>query len=520
MSQALIAALQNPALYPHPVDGFQLIETHISWVLLTGTYAYKIKKPVNFGFLDFTELSARQHFCQEELRLNQRLTQDLYLEVLPIGGSETAPELGSETPAIEYALKMRQFPQDQLLSAIQARGELSEAHIDTLAEQIAQFHLNAPKVPQDHPLGTPEAVMAPVQQNFDQIRPMLSDKGDLQQLDALEAWATSSYQRLLPLLAERKAKGFIRECHGDIHLGNVAQIDGKVVVFDCIEFNEPFRLTDITADAAFLAMDLEDRGLKCLSRRFVSAWLEQTGDYDALHLLNFYKAYRAMVRGKVSLFRLGQEQDSVQRAVILRQYRAYAALAESYSAIPSSFLAITHGVSAVGKSHVALRLIEALGAIRLRSDVERKRLFGEQDSTLKGQLADGIYNEDASLATYDKLHELAQKTLLAGFPVVIDATYLKANQRQAACAIAEQTGAPFLIIDCQAPDAVIAGWLEQRQNEGRDPSDATLEVVHAQQASREPLDNEELAHSKRVDTHDSSSLDDLVQCIRQRLPGL
>ncbi len=199
MSQALIAALQNPALYPYPVDGFQVIETHISWVLLTGPYAYKIKKPVNFGFLDFTELDARRHFCEEELRLNQRLAQDLYLDVLPIGGSEDAPSLDGSTPAIEYALKMRQFPQEQLLSAIQARGELNEAHIDALAEQIATFHLNAPKVPQEHPLGSAEAVMVPVQQNFDQIRPMLNEQADLQQLDALEAWAQSSYERLQPL---------------------------------------------------------------------------------------------------------------------------------------------------------------------------------------------------------------------------------------------------------------------------------------------------------------------------------
>lgn len=512
MSQSLIAALQNPALYPHPVEEFRVIETHISWVLLTGPYAYKIKKPVNFGFLDFTELSAREHFCTEELRLNQRLTEGLYLEVLPICGSEQAPTLGGEGAAIEYALKMRQFPQDQLLSAIQERGELDERHIDALAEQMAHFHLNAPQVAQDHPLGTPEAVMAPVQQNFEQIRPLLSDKADLVQLEALEAWAQSSYQRLRPLLADRKAQGFIRECHGDIHLGNVAQIDGQVVLFDCIEFNEPFRLIDIASDAAFLAMDLEDRGLKCMARRFISAWLEQTGDYQALQLLNFYKAYRAMVRGKVALFRLSQEQSSVQRAVILRQYRAYATLAESYSAIPTPFLAITHGVSAVGKSHVAMRLVEALGAIRLRSDVERKRLFGQQQ--------DGLYSAEASQATYERLHQLAQQTLLAGFSVVIDATYLKAAQRQAAWQVAEATGMPFLILDCQAPEAVIASWLSQRQSEGRDPSDATLEVIQAQQANREPLDARELLHSGRVDTHDSASLDSLIERIRQKLPGI
>ncbi len=400
MSQTLIAALQNPALYPHPVERFEVIETHISWVLLTGPYAYKIKKPMDFGFLDFTSLDKRRFYCNEELRLNQRLTDDLYLEVLPITGSEEAPRIGGDGEAIEYLLKMRQFPQDNLLAAIQGRGELSNQHIDELAEQIAHFHQNTPKVPLEHPLGTAESCMAPVRQNFEQVRPLLKDKADLQQLDALEAWAESSFERLLPVLQERKAKGFIRECHGDIHLGNAALIDGRVVLFDCIEFNEPFRFTDVCADFAFLAMDLEDRGLKCHARRFVSLYLEHTGDYQALELLNFYKAYRAMVRAKVALFSLGYQTDAVQRAATLRQYRNYANLAESYSAIPSRFLAVTHGVSAVGKSQVAMRLVEALGAVRLRSDVERKRLFGEQPEHDRGQFAAGIYSSQASEATY------------------------------------------------------------------------------------------------------------------------
>ncbi|WP_130931321.1 bifunctional aminoglycoside phosphotransferase/ATP-binding protein [Pseudomonas sp. Sample_24] len=518
MSQSLIAALQNPALYPHSVDGFQLIETHISWVLLTGDFAYKVKKPMNFGFLDFTTLEARKHFCGEELRLNQRLTDDLYLEVLPITGSAEAPQLGGDGPAIEYVLKMRQFPQTGLLSTLQANGELTTAHIDEMAAQIARFHLNAPKVPAEHEAGTPDSVMAPVRQNFEQILPFISDKADLQQLDALQAWAESSFERLKPLLVQRKADGFIRECHGDIHLGNATVIDGKVVIFDCIEFNEPFRFTDVYADSAFLAMDLEDRGLKCLARRFISQYLELTGDYQGLELLNFYKAYRALVRAKVALFSMPADATPVQRATSLRQYRNYANLAESYSTIPSRFMAITHGVSAVGKSHVAMRLVEALGAIRLRSDVERKRLFGEQ--TMANDLQAGIYSSEANTATYQRLHEIAAVILHAGFPVVVDATYLKHDQRDSAAKVAEATGAPFLILDCNAPQAVIESWLQQRQAEKSDPSDATLAVIEAQQASREALTPAEILCSKRVQTNESGTLDTVVEQIRQRLPGL
>ncbi|MDF2642560.1 MAG: hypothetical protein K0R45_1833 [Pseudomonas sp.] len=512
VSQSLIAALQNPALFAHPVEGFQVIETHISWVLLTGPYVYKFKKPVNFGFLDFTSLESRGHFCKEELRLNQRLTEDLYLEVIPVTGSVDAPQLGGSGEVIEYALKMRQFPQDGLLSTLQANGELTTAHIDQLARQIADFHLEAPRVNADNVLGSPDSVMAPVLQNFEQIRPFLSEAADLAQLAALQAWAESSFERLKPLLAQRKAEGFIRECHGDIHLGNATLIDGKVVLFDCIEFNEPFRMTDVYADIGFLAMDLEDRGLKSLSRRLVSQYLEVTGDYQGLEVLNFYKAYRAMVRAKVALFSLSADADGVQRATTLRQYRNYANLAESYSAIPSRFLVITHGVSAVGKSHVAMRLVESLGAIRLRSDVERKRMFAGQDA--------GLYDASSSEATYARLHELAGQSLRAGFPVVNDATYLKREQREAAAQVAEVTGVPFLILDCEAPQAVIAGWLEQRQAENEDPSDATLEVIEAQQASREPLSADEGLRSKHVETNVSSDLDNLIDHLRQRLPGL
>lgn len=511
MSQTLIAALQNPALFPHPVEQFQVIETHISWVLLTGPYVYKMKKPVNFGFLDFTSLPARQHFCEQELMLNQRLTDDLYLEVLPVTGSIEAPQLNGEGEAIEYVLKMRQFPQDGLLSTLQAKGELTTAHIDDMARQIAEFHLKSPKVPMENPLGSADSVMAPVTQNFEQILPFLSEKSDLIQLEALEAWANTSFERLKPLMNQRKLDGFVRECHGDIHLGNATLIDGKVVIFDCIEFNEPFRMTDVYADIGFLAMDLEDRGLKSLSRRFVSQYLELTGDYAGLQLLNFYKAYRALVRAKVALFSLNADADQVQRAATLRQYRNYANLAESYSAIPSNFLAITHGVSAVGKSQVAMRLVEALGAIRLRSDVERKRVFANHED---------LYSADVSAATYQRLNELAGVVLRAGLPVVIDATYLKLAQRQATAQIAEAMGVPFLIIDCAAPKAVIEGWLAQRRAQNQDPSDATMEVIEAQLASREALTADEILRSRHVETNVSGDLDKLIADIRQHLPGL
>ncbi len=520
MSDRLTDALCNPALYPHPVTRIQLIETHISRVILTGPRAYKIKKPVNFGFLDFTTLAARKHFCEQELLLNQRMAPELYLEVLPITGTPEAPVLGGSGEPIEYALCMREFPQDQLLDQVQRRGELTSAHIDALAGQIARFHNQTPAIPASHPLNTAQAIVAPMRQNFEQIRPLLDHPADLTRLDALEAWTETSISRLQPLLEQRCQNGMIRECHGDLHLGNATLLEGRVVLFDCIEFNEPFRMIDIASDAAFLAMDLEDRGLRAQSSRFINGWLEQTGDYAALPLLNLYKAYRALVRAKVGLFRLHQETDPAQREAILVQYRSYASLAEGYSQIPARILAITHGVSASGKSAVALRVVESIGAIRVRSDVERKRLPGQAETPASTALDSGWYRPEITRATYQRLHELAGQILQAGFSVVLDATYLYREQRQAAQDVAETRGVPFLLLDCHAPLEQILQWLAERQTAGQDPSEATAEVIQAQLARQQTLEADERPHSLRVETWQEASYANLEQQLRRHFSGL
>lgn len=512
MTVQLIKNLQNPSLYDHPVEQFQVIETHISWVILTGPYAYKIKKPVDFGFLNFTKLADRKRFCEEELRLNQRLTKDIYLEVLPITGTEANPQLGGDGEVIDYVLKMRQFPQEQLLSQLQARGELTEAHIDQLAKQIAQFHNITPRVPVEHELGSPDIIMAPVRQNFEQVREMLpEDKAGFAQLDALEAWAESTYERLQPLLVERKANGFVRECHGDIHLNNAAVLDGHVVIFDCIEFNEPFRLIDVTSDIAFLVMDLEDRKLYPLANRLLNNYLEETGDYQSLELMSFYKAYRAMVRAKVALFSLGHVTERSVKEAILKQYYNYANLAESYTLIPKRCLLITSGVSAVGKSYISAKVVEQFGAIRLRSDVERKRLFGADTPTEK------LYSVDATIKTYNHLYQLAKNSLRAGYRVVLDAAYLKHDERLKAKQVAEEVGVPFLILDCEAPLEVIEKNLAKRMALANDPSDATLEVVKQQLTWREPLTTDEKTMSYLIETQNQESVDKLIEYIDQYL---
>ena len=511
MSQTLLNALQNPALYDHPVSDFTLMETHISWVLLTGDFVYKIKKPVNFGFLDFSTLEQRAHYCAEELRLNQRLAPELYLDVIPVRGSESAPSLSGDGPIIEYMVRTRQFRQQDLLGNLQRAGGLTHEHIDSLAHTLADFHQRIARAAPDTPWGEPEQVQAPVAQNFDQIRPMLTDAGDLAQLEQLEHWAHTTFQRLIPQLAQRKADGLIRECHGDIYLDNVTLINGQVTLFDCIEFNDAFRWIDVVSDVAFMAMDLEDRGLPDLSQRFVNGWLEHTGDYAGLAVLNYYKAYRAMVRAKVALFSLSQpDMDQQQRDRVMARYRGYANLAESYTRIPLRFGLLTHGVSGSGKSTLSSALVSTLGVIRVRSDVERKRLFGPSAQP-------ALYGPDATQQTYSRLAELAGLILAAGYPVIVDATHLQRAQRQVIRHAIENQGVPCLILHCQAPLDTIEIWLNARQRKGADPSDADIHVVNLQLQQMEPLDDQEKQISLRVATDQPDSLDQLTEQLRGRL---
>ena len=511
MSQTLLNALQNPALYDHPVSNFTLMETHISWVLLTGDFVYKIKKPVNFGFLDFSTLEQRAHYCAEEVRLNQRLAPDMYLDVIAIRGDENAPSLSGDGPIIEYMVKTRQFRQEDLLGNLQRAGELTTAHIDSLAATLADFHQRIARAPSDTAWGEPDQVHAPVTQNFEQIRPLLQDSADLAQLEQLEHWAHTTFQRLIPQLTQRKADGLIRECHGDIYLDNVTIIDGQVTLFDCIEFNDAFRWIDVMSDVAFMAMDLEDRGLPGLAQRFVNSWLEHTGDYAGLAVLDYYKAHRAMVRAKVALLRLGQTDVSQQeRDQVLARYHGYISLAESYTRIPRRFGLLTHGISGSGKSTLSTELVSRLGMIRVRSDIERKRGHAATEQA-------DLYSEGSSRQTYARLAELASLILSAGYPVIVDATHLQREQRHMTRQAIEEQGVPCLILHCQAPLDTIEVWLNERQRKGADPSDADIHVAREQLQKQQPLDEQEQQVTLTVATHQTDSLDQLTEQLRKRL---
>jgi aminoglycoside phosphotransferase family enzyme/predicted kinase len=498
---ALISALHNPALYPHPVDQITLLETHISSVLLAGDFAYKLKKPYDLGFLDFTTLPARKHYCEEELRLNRRFAPELYLEVVPISGTVYAPRLGGDGPAIEYAVKMRRFPAASLLTEVMARGELQPAQIDDLARDVADLHDRVAVAPPHSRFGTPESIHAHAAQNFAQIRPLLASDAQRDELNAVAHWTEESFRRLEPVFAQRQRNGFVREGHGDMHAGNMVVIDGRIRLFDCIEFNEAFRWIDVMSEVAFFVMDMVSHGRADIGYRFLNGYLEQTGDYAGLAVLRYYLVFRAVVRAKVAA--MGGSQPDIsenERLDAWQHYQHYMDLARRFYAADHPLLIVMHGLSGSGKSTVAARLAEQLGAIRMRSDVERKRLFGLKPlDKSAAAIPGGIYTREATERTYGRLHAMAREVLAAGFPVVLDATYLKRLERDAAREIAREGRWPCVVLSCQAAPDELRRRVTHRFASGADAAEADLRVLEQQFQWVEEITGDEGAVVLRTD---------------------
>jgi len=510
----LIHSLLNGDFYPHPTDNIQLIETHISWVILTGPYAYKIKKPVDFGFLDFSTLEKRKLFCDEELRLNSRLAAEIYLEVINITGTAERPCFDGEGEVIEYAVKMVQFSQDAQLDHMLAAGTLQASHIDAIAVAVADFHQKIETADNRSLYGDPEHVYQPVVENFSQIRAHISNKTYLEELARLEHWSQSTFETLQTIFKQRKHDGFIRECHGDMHLRNIAWIDNRPVAFDCLEFNPELRWIDVISEIAFLVMDLQDRQQARLGQRCLNTYLERSGDYAGLGVLNFYLCYRALVRAKVDAIRSQQTGISQQEQLEAEtDFHTYLQLAQTYTKTLTPQLFITRGVSASGKSTLTRQLLEHLGAIRIRSDVERKRLFNiHADEDSHASIDQGIYSAQASQKTYSKLVELAGTVLDAGYPVIIDATCLKFEQRDPFHQLAIKKKLPCIILEFTAS----ADTLRQRIR-SRKPgvSDADIEVLEHQLKTWQPLEDHEQKLSVEINTDVPFEIDKLVDRIRR-----
>ncbi|TNF60531.1 MAG: hypothetical protein EP306_08590 [Burkholderiales bacterium] len=504
----LIAALLEPARYPHPVDRVELIQTHGAWVLLAGDRAYKIKKPVSLPFMDFSTLERRRAACEAELRVNSRFAPAdpaarIYLAALPVTGTPQAPVIGGDPgQAIEWLVQMRRFPEADRLDHVAGRGGLTPAMMQALARHVAAFQAAAAVAGDPSPWGDPEQVMGFARENLACLRAMPDTGSGQDAVAALADWTEAQFDRLAPLMARRHAEGRVREGHGDLHLANLLRLGGEVVAFDAIEFNDALRWIDTASDIAFTWMDLWHIGQAGLAHVLLSEWLDASGDASAPALLPFFAVYRALVRAKVAAIRrsqLGGSADAAGQA--LDEVRAYLRLAGRLAELPpcspSPRLVITHGLSGSGKTWASTRWLAAQGdgrAIRLRSDVERKRLHGLAALAASGSgLNTGLYSAQAHGDTYASLRVRAGELLAQGWQVVVDAAFLRRHERQAFADLAREHRVPFGILACEAPVSVLRERIRARQAGGSDASEATLAVLEQQLRWAEPLDAAEQA---------------------------
>jgi aminoglycoside phosphotransferase family enzyme/predicted kinase len=479
----------NPACYGRDVRKVRLAETHISWVFLTGRYAYKVKKPIRLPFLDFSTLARRLHFCREELRLNRRLAPELYLGVVPIGGSRSAPRVGRK-PALEYAVKMREFPPDARLDHRLAAGAVPRSAVTQFAARLAKFHSELPALATD-PVGQAAQTAA-----RDNIAALAHDARGRRkrEIDALRTWIDRECANLATTFARRTAAGAERECHGDLHLQNLLWHDGAIVAYDALEFDPALREIDVVSEASFLAMDLLAHDRPDLAYDFLNRYFESSGDYAGVDVLRFYLVHRALVRAKV---------DAIKAAQAGRAPRGdrYLDTAHALCRPGTPLLLITHGLSGSGKTTITDELVGRLRALRVRSDLERKRLFGVAAEARTGSgVGQGLYVADATRRTYERLAEIADRALRHGFNAIVDATFLERAERWAFRQVAAVNGARFAILDCTAPAAELRRRIVARDKAGRDASEASLEVLEQQLARHDPLDRAERRSALRVDT--------------------
>ncbi|MBB5216988.1 AAA family ATPase [Parapusillimonas granuli] len=474
--ECLVAALMRQFELRHGAPPV-LLRTHASSIILAGDHAYKLKRPVRLPFLDFSTLALRRRFLQLELELNRRTAEALYLDVLPITGSFEQPEVGGSGEAVEWVLRMRRFDPDGGFDVLARQGRLTRAHMESLAAHIADFHLRLPPIPRAE---------VPAKNAWDWAAESLDEIAggpNPPRFEAglgvpeLRAALAGAYAGLAPLRERRIAEGWVREGHGDLHLGNIVEWRGRVLAFDALEFDPALRRIDVINDISFTFMDLCANACAPLAWRLMNEYVERTGDYEGLRLLYAYAAAKALVRAKLCL--LGQPGAAA--------FSKYWDLAWSFARPPERRrLILTMGLSGSGKSTVAGLLAERLGAVRIRSDVERKRLAGMAALDRPAAPAE-LYNQASNARTYDRLSRLAELLLGAGFPVILDAAFLRHDEREAMRRLAEGLGIPFAVVECRAGAPVMLQRVLQRAQAQTDPSDATPQVLKLQESYAEAV---------------------------------
>jgi uncharacterized protein len=514
----LIEALSKATAYPHAVETVEVRQTHISVVFLAGPYVYKVKKSVNLGFLDFTTLDLRRHFCDEEVRLNRRLAPNVYLGVVPVARTSAGLEVEGQGETIEWAVKMARLPEEATLQKRLERGEVTGELLTTLAQKIAWFHAHAESGPRIVAFGRFEVVASNARENFDQTAPQVGFTVSRQVFDRVKTLSDQELVRLRPLIEDRANRGVPRDTHGDLHLDHVylfpeREPPGDLVIIDCIEFNERFRFADPVADMAFLAMDLRFHGRRDLAGVFVESYFTASGDRDGLALLPFYTAYRAAVRGKVEGFELlEKEVPQAEREGALMRARAHWLLALGQLEQPGRkpCLVLAGGLPGTGKSTLARHLADRAGFTVVRSDVVRKELAGvPPHSSARSTFGEGLYSTEWTDRTYAECLTRAKVLLFGGARVIVDATFAEESKRLLFLEAANRLGVPAALLLCHADPQVVESRLDHRQG---DASDADLAVYHQATAIWEPLSTPSRPAAHLIST-DGSPEEAVVQAI-------
>lgn len=492
----LIQQMLTPEFYSHSVKmPIKLMQTHASIVLLTGEFAYKLKKPVNFGFLDYSTLEKRRYFCQEELRLNQRGAKELYLEVVAIFKQNDRCYLGDAGEIIEYAVKMVQFSQENLLSNMFGAGTISVADIEEMGRVVAEYHSRVQTNEYISSFGTIDRLKESIDDNYHHTEKYIGRTQTQQQFTETKAYTDRFLADYTRLFRERIAGGFIRECHGDLHLGNICRWHDRILLFDCIEFNESFRFVDTMYDVAFAVMDLAARGRKDLANRFLNTYTEQTGDWAGLQVLPLYLSRQAYVRAKVTSFLLDDPGiTSAERTRAAKTASDYYRQAWEYTHDRQGRIIMLSGLSGAGKSSMGKLIATELDGVQLRSDAVRKHLCGVP---LMAKGDDSLYTPEMTAKTYQRVLELGTKLALQGFTVVLDAKYDRRSLRAAVRDLAKTRGIPVQIVHCTAPEQVLRERLLHRSG---DIADATVDLLASQQAAWEDFTSAECADVITVDT--------------------
>jgi aminoglycoside phosphotransferase family enzyme/predicted kinase len=481
----------------------RLVETAISWVLVGRENAHKIKKPVRLPYLDFSTLAARRRFCDEELRINRRFAPELYLDVVDIRAGAAGPSFGGTGPLCDVAVRMRRFADGALWSERLCAGALGMAEVEGFARRLAAAHRIAAIAPPTSDFGSTAAHARIARGSIAAIDGwMRRVGGGAAEWPALREWLELERERLALHWSARLAAGQVRECHGDLHLANVVQLGEQAVAFDALEFDPALRWIDPLDDAAFLMMDLLAHDRRDLAFRFLDVYLEASGDHDGLPALRFFLVSRALVRAQVGVLyeARGIEAQGARAAI------DYLRLAASLARGGDPRLAITHGLPGSGKSFVSQQWLATVGAIRVRSDVERKRLFGlEALQPSHGHVEGGIYDAAATQRTYTRLLEVARIAVAAGWPTIVDAAFLRRDERARFADLAAALAAPFTIVECRAPLALLRERVGLRQASGADPSEADVAVLERLIDVDEPLDVQEQRFAIVVDAEADDS---------------